>query len=156
MKKSTQSRENESFLKWIFSCFKGVAPECILDNGAGRHIKVAWHVSLRPPRISLVYIKAWAFFYIRFYGWSVKLYWRGVDQHSTGHNKQPDQLYAKEMLHCVRQMMVTPNTDWFSVKLHILEWPFIVASLISILIDMPHLWGGWIISAKEKCSLTQS
>ncbi len=25
------------------------------------------------------------------------IYWRGVDQHSTGHNQQPDQLYAKEM-----------------------------------------------------------
>ncbi len=23
-------------------------------------------------------------------------HWRGVDQHSTGHNQQPDQLYAKE------------------------------------------------------------
>ncbi len=22
-------------------------------------------------------------------------------------------------------------------------------------LDMPHLWGGWTISAKEKCSLTQ-
>ncbi len=53
-----------------------------------------------------------------------------------------------------------PNT----VKLHILEWPFIVGSLrhtcaIIILsnqhLDMPHLWGGWIISAKENCSLTQ-
>ncbi len=53
-----------------------------------------------------------------------------------------------------------PNT----VKLHILEWPFIVASLrhtcaIIMLsnqhLDMPHLWGGWIISAKVKCSLTQ-
>jgi len=50
------------------------------------------------------------------------------------------------------------------IKLHILEWPFIVASLrhtcaIIMLsnqhLDMPHLWGGWIISAKEKCSLTQ-
>ncbi len=50
------------------------------------------------------------------------------------------------------------------IKLHILEWPFIVASLrhtcaIIILsnqhLDMPHLWGGWIITAKEKCSLTQ-
>ncbi len=48
------------------------------------------------------------------------------------------------------------------IKLHILEWPFIVASLrhtcaIIMLsnqhLDMPHLWGGWIISAKEKCSL---
>ncbi len=87
-----------------------------------------------------------------------------------------------DVLHCVRKMVVTPDTDWFSdppphpatrtphpaplntVKLHILEWPFIVASLrhtcaIIILsnqhLDMPHLWGGWIISAKEKCSLTQ-
>ncbi len=74
-----------------------------------------------------------------------------------------------DVLHCVRQMVVTPDTDWFSdppntVKLHILEWHFIVASLrhtcaIIMLsnqhLDMPHLWGGWIISAKEKCSLTQ-
>ncbi len=75
-----------------------------------------------------------------------------------------------DVLHCVRQMVVTPDTDWFSdpppntVKLHILEWPFIVASLRHICaiimlsnqhLDMPHLWGGWIISAKEKCSLTQ-
>ncbi len=53
-----------------------------------------------------------------------------------------------------------PNT----VKLHILEWLFIVASLrhtcaIIMLsnqhLDMPHLWGGCIISTKEKCSLTQ-
>ncbi len=44
------------------------------------------------------------------------------------------------------------------------EWPFIVASLrhtcaIIMLsnqhLDIPHLWGGWINSAKEKCSLTQ-
>ncbi len=28
---------------------------------------------------------------------SLHSYWRGVDQHSTGHNQQPDQLYAKEM-----------------------------------------------------------
>ncbi len=49
-------------------------------------------------------------------------------------------------------------------KLHILQWAFIVASLrhtcaIIMLSDqhlhMPHLWGGWIISEKEKCSLTQ-
>ncbi len=50
------------------------------------------------------------------------------------------------------------------IKLHILDCPFIVVSLrhscaIIMLsnqhLDMPHLWGGWIISAKEKCSLTQ-
>ncbi len=42
-----------------------------------------------------------------------------------------------DVLHWVRQMVVTTDTDWFSdppdppntVKLHILEWPFIVASL---------------------------
>ncbi len=53
-----------------------------------------------------------------------------------------------------------PNT----VKLQILEGIFIVASLrhtcaIIMLsnqhLDIPHLWGGWIITAKEKCSLTQ-
>ncbi len=76
-----------------------------------------------------------------------------------------------DVLYCVRQMVVTPDTDRFSdppppntVKLHILKWPFIVASLrhtcaIIMLsnqyLDMPHLWGEWIISAKEKCSLTQ-
>ncbi len=47
------------------------------------------------------------------------------------------------------------------IKLHILEWPFIVASLrhtcaIIMLsnqyLDMPHLWSEWIISAKEKSS----
>ncbi len=47
---------------------------------------------------------------------------------------------------------------------YILEWPFIVASIRIICaiimlsnqhLDMPHLWGEWIISAKEKCSLTQ-
>ncbi len=73
-----------------------------------------------------------------------------------------------DVLHCMRKMMVTEDTDWFkdptnTVKLHILEWPFIVANLrhtcaiimLSNHLDMPHLWGGWIISAKEKCSLTQ-
>ncbi len=57
----------------------------------------------------------------------------------------------------MRQMVVTPDTDWFSdpppppqntVKQQILEWPFIVASLrhpcaIIMLsnqhLDMPHL-----------------
>ena len=28
-----------------------------------------------------------------------QIHWRGVGQHSTGHNQQPDQLYAKEMCH---------------------------------------------------------
>ncbi len=33
----------------------GVAPECTLDDGAGRHIWAGRHVSLRPPPILLVY-----------------------------------------------------------------------------------------------------
>ncbi len=50
------------------------------------------------------------------------------------------------------------------IKLHILEWPFIATSprhtcALIILFnqhpDMPHLSGGWVISAKEKCSQTQ-
>ncbi len=97
-------------------------------------------------------------------------HWRGVDQHFTGHNQQPDQLYVKEMCCTAWGKWWIPDTDWFSpappktVKLHIFEWPFIVVSLrhtcaIIMLsnqhLDMPHLWGGWIISANEKCSLTQ-
>jgi len=36
-----------------------------------------------------------------------------VDQHFTGHNTQPDQLYAKEM-HCTTWGKWWKNTDWFS------------------------------------------
>jgi hypothetical protein len=48
-------------------------------------------------------------------------------------------------------------------KLHLLELPFIIPStrftcvmimLFKQLFDMPHLLSGWIILAKEKCSLT--
>ncbi len=79
----------------------------------------------------------------------------------TSHNQQPDQLYAKEMRWL---FFVHPGHPPHTVKLHILEWLFIVSSLrhtcaIIMLsnqhLDMSHLWGGWIISAKEKCSLTQ-
>ncbi len=100
-------------------------------------------------------------------------YWRGVDQHYTDHNQQSDQLYVKEMCctawgkwcHTRYWPVFRPPPDPSNrVKLHILEWSFIEASLrhtcaIIMLsnqhLDMPHLWGGWIISAKEKCSLTQ-
>ncbi len=69
-------------------------------------------------------------------------------QHASHH--APSKLATSVALCCV-------------IKLHILEWPFIVASLrhtCAIImrsnqhLDMPNLWGGWIISAKEKCSLT--
>ncbi len=57
--------------------------------------------------------------------------WTNIPQATIN---KPDQLYVKEMcLHCVRQMVVTPYTDWFSRphrtppirKLHILEWPLL-------------------------------
>ena len=35
-------------------------------------------------------------------------------QRSTGHNQQPDQLYVKKLLCCMRQIVVTTDTDWFS------------------------------------------
>ena len=53
---------------------------------------------------------------------------------------------------------------FFKMKLHILEWPFLVASrrhtcsiilLFNQHLYMPHLSGGLIILAKEKCSPTQ-
>ncbi len=59
-------------------------------------------------------------------------HWRGVDQHSTGHNQQPDQLYAKEMCctawgkwwsHQILTGFRTPPDPPNTVKLHILEWP---------------------------------
>ncbi len=89
-------------------------------------------------------------------------HWRGVDQHSTGHNQQPDQLYAKmcctawgkwwsyQILTGFQTPLDHPNT----VKMHILEWPFIVASLrhtcaIIMLsnqhLDMPQSYNDWCL-----------
>ncbi len=96
--------------------------------------------------------------------------WTNIPQSTTWST-----LCKGDVLHCVRQMVVTLDTDWYqyqslspdphnTVKLLIVERTFIVASLRNICaiimlsnqhLDMPHLWGGWIISAKEKCSLTQ-
>ena len=38
----------------------------------------------------------------------------GVGQHSTGHNQQPDQLCNGDVSRFMRQMVVTPDSDWFS------------------------------------------
>ncbi len=43
-------------------------------------------------------------------------HWRGVDQHSTGHNQQPDQLYAKEMC-------CTAWGKWWSQQILTLDTP---------------------------------
>ena len=85
-------------------------------------------------------------------------HWKGVDQHSTGHNQQPDQLYVKEMWGKWWSHQIL--TGFFNLsnkaKLHISEWPSIVASLrhtcaIIMLsnqhLDMPNLWG--IINRKS-------
>ncbi len=47
----------------------------------------------------------------------------------------------RSVLHCVRKMVATPDTDWF------LDF--------NKSLDMPHLWREWIISAKDKSSRTQ-
>ena len=33
---------------------------------------------------------------------------------TTFHNQHPDQLCEVDVLRCMRQMVVTPDTDWFS------------------------------------------
>ncbi len=79
------------------------------------------------------------------------------------------QATINNLINSMKEMCCTAWGKWWShqiltgfrtpqySKLHILEWPFIVASLrhtcaIIMLsnqhLDMPHLWGGWIISAK--------
>jgi len=94
------------------------------------------------------------------YSATLHRYWRGVDQHSTAHNQQPDQLYVMEMCctawgkwwpHQILTGFVTSVALCFVIKLHISKCPFIVGSLrhtcaIFMLsnqhLDMPHLWGG--------------
>ena len=89
-------------------------------------------------------------------------HWRGVDQHSTGHNQQPEQLYAKEMCctvwgkwwsHQILTGFLTPPGLPNKAKLHISEWPFIVASLRhTCAIIMPsNGYGKWAGSPPESC-----
>jgi hypothetical protein len=47
----------------------------------------------------------------QFYPANSHSHWRGVGQHSTGHNQQ---LYANEICCCMRQMVFTQDTAWFS------------------------------------------
>ncbi len=87
-------------------------------------------------------------------------HWRGVDQHSPGHNQQPDQLYAKEMCctawsHQILTVFRTPQYSKTANFMTSLRHTCAIIMLSNQHLDMPHLWGGWIISAKEKCSLTQ-
>ncbi len=110
---------------------------------------------------------------LRLWGWldvlpnSLKRLWRRLmveNEHSI-HGQQLWWTFLQSgcQLHAPSKF-VTSVALCCVIKLHILEWSFIVASLrhtcaIIMLsnqnLDMPHLWGGWIISAKEKCSLTQ-
>ncbi len=89
----------------------------------------------------------------------------------TFHNQQPDQLYAKEMCctawgkwwsHQILTGFLTPWTPQYSKTAHFrvafncgsLRHTCAIIMLSNQHLDMPHLWGGWIISAKKKCSLT--
>ncbi len=87
-----------------------------------------------------------------------------VPQSTTWPKEMCCTAWGKWWSHRILTGFRTPPDPSNTVKQHILEWPFIVASLrytcaIIMLynqhLDMPHLWGGWIISSKEKCSLTQ-
>ncbi len=95
--------------------------------------------------------------------WKLKTsqFLHGQHTHRTCHPLSMFRMYntVNLLYFTVLGYCIYPNT----VKLYILEWPFIVANLrhtCAIImrsnqhLDMPHLWGGWIISA-EKCSLTQ-
>ena len=43
---------------------------------------------------------------------AIKEEWDNIPQ---DHNHQPDQLYAEgDVSRCMKQMVVTPDTDWFS------------------------------------------
>ena len=74
-------------------------------------------------------------------------HWRGVGEHSTGHNQQPDQLYVKEMclaawgkwLHQIRTgFLITPDTDWFSDPR---PWLFFMVSVTKRYISVfPVMW----------------
>ncbi len=71
---------------------------------------------------------------------------------------QPDQLYVKEMwLHCVKQIVVTPDTDppppQYSKLLHCRvvfycgqpKSHLLIIMLSNHHLDMSHLWGGWLV-----------
>ncbi len=84
-----------------------------------------------------------------------------LQEYPTDPGKIINNYYNENMGDIYRTMYIKKS---FHEWLHILEWPCIVASLrhtcaIIILsnqhLDMPHLWGGWIMSVKEKISLTQ-
>lgn len=79
--------------------------------------------------------------------------------------QQPEQLNMKE-ISCSAWGKWWSHQYWLvfwppphTAKVDILEWPFIVGSLrltfaITMLFNLPHLWDGWINSAKENYSPT--
>ncbi len=89
-------------------------------------------------------------------------HWRGVDQHSTINN-----LINSMWRRCVCTAWGKWWSQWWSPQYsktaHFRvafycgqpKHTCVIIMLSNQHLDMPHLWGGWIISAKEKCSLTQ-
>ncbi len=94
---------------------------------------------------------------------SLKRLWRRLMVEKWTFNSQPTALVDIPAVSMLPQNFATSVALCYVIKLHILECLFIEASLrhtcaIIMLsnqhLDMPHLWGGWIISARKKCSLT--
>ena len=120
------------------------------------------HLKLDTTYIRHVYDSVFQFLPIA----TLHSHWRGVDQHFTGHNQQPDQRCGKEMWgkwwsHQILTGFLTPPIK----QICTFQWHFIVASpshpcaifmLSNQRLDMPHLPVKWDGSSWQRthCSLT--
>ena len=156
---------------------------CIIMLQHEAMVVVEWHNNRTQDLItvSLCIQNVWAGVVthgLLLWGWldvrnSLKCLWRRLMVKKNEHSIHGQQLWwtflqSACQLHAPSKL-ATFVTLCCLKKLHILKWPFIVCSLrhtcaIIMLsnqhlsnqhLDIAHLWGGWIISAKEKYSLTQ-
>lgn len=115
------------------------------------------HNSLKHPSISAILTTHPPF--SMFGSGSVEM--TGVEQHSKGQNQQPDQLYVKKM-GCAawcKWAWFSDNlaTHYYSKTAHRKvafycgqpKHTYPIIRLSNQHLDMPYLWNGWIISAKE-------
>ena len=102
---------------------------------------------------------------LRLWGWldvllnSLKLSWRRLMVEKLTFKSLPTAL-VDILAVSMPTLDICGNCVWW--QQNIFEWPFIVPSsscvmimLFNQLLDMPHLSGGWILLAKEKCSLNR-
>ena len=89
-------------------------------------------------------------------------YGREMNIQISGNNS--GECSCSQYANCMLPQNLTHLWHCVVTKLHILEWPFIVPSTrctcVMIMrsnqnLDRPHLSGGWIILAKEKCLKTR-